>query len=105
MEIVGYISQDVRVTQDDACYLFNDLSKCSVRCRWLFTEISVMNMDYACSAIAWASRMLELLRKEEVEPLEREDKNCSQFPVSTTVNTSKKSCFINTAIALPFARA
>lgn len=40
-----------------------------------------MNMDYACLAIAWASRMLELQRKEEVEPLEKEDGNCSQFPV------------------------
>lgn len=32
-------------------------------------------------AIAGAARMLELLGKEEVEPLEREDGNCSQFPV------------------------
>jgi len=81
MEVVGYVSQDVRVTQGDACCLFHDLSEYSVRCRWLFTEISVMNMDYACSAVARASRMLELLRKEEVEPLEREDRNCSPFPV------------------------
>lgn len=81
MAIVGYISRDVQVTQDDACCVFHCLPKYSVRCRWLFTEISVMNMDYACLAIAWASRMLELQRKEEVEPLEKEDGNCSQFPV------------------------
>lgn len=30
-------------------------------------------MGYACSAIAWASRMLELLREEEVQPLGREE--------------------------------
>lgn len=46
---VGFISQDVRVAQEDACFLFHDHSECSVRCRWLFPEISVMNMDYACS--------------------------------------------------------
>ena len=45
----------------------------------LFTEISVMNMDYAWLAIAQASRMLDLLGKEEVEPLEREGWNWSQF--------------------------
>lgn len=31
-----------------------------------------MSTDYFCSAIAWAPWVLGLLRREEVEPLERE---------------------------------
>lgn len=73
------------MTQAGACCLFPDLSKCSVRCRWLFTEISVMSTDYFCSASAWAPRVLRLLRREEVEPLEREDRNCSV----SCINNSK----------------
>lgn len=49
-----------------------DISMYCVRCRWLFADISVNNMGFACSAIAWASRMLELLR-EEVQHLGREE--------------------------------
>lgn len=48
-----------------------DISLYCVRCRWLFAVIGVNNMGYACSAIAWASRMLEMLREEEVQPLGR----------------------------------
>ncbi|KAM6046534.1 uncharacterized protein VSU04_013197 [Chlamydotis macqueenii] len=43
-----------------ACLLF---IRYSARYRWLSTEISVMHTDYACLAIAWPSRMLELLRR------------------------------------------
>lgn len=46
------------------CMLCCDISIYCVRCRWLFREIGVNNMGSACSAIAWASRMLELLREE-----------------------------------------
>lgn len=50
-----------------------DISMYCVRCRWLFADIGVNNMGFACSAIAWASRMLELLREEAVQPLGREE--------------------------------
>lgn len=55
------------------CMLCCDISTYRVRCRWLFAEIGVNNTGYACSAIAWASRMLELLREEEVQSLGRKE--------------------------------
>lgn len=60
-----------------------DISMYCVRCRWLFAEITVNNMGYACSAIAWASRMLELLREEEEGTAfgKGGHRNCPPFPL------------------------